>query len=386
MSEHAMSHQDEGPVVDRRDGTDVDQGADRTDRSERADQVDVRDRPGRRRSFGTDLRDAVTTRAVALVLGVLALQLGFIASYLGALHAPTPHRIDLAVVAPGGAGPQAAGRLSGLPGDPLAPQVAGDEAAARRLIDDREVYGALLVAPTGTQDRLLVAGAEGSAVADALTAVVTRAEQAQGRTVQVSDVRPVFSGDARGLSPFYLVVGWTVGGYLVASILGISAGARPATQRRAVVRLGSLAVYAVVSGVAGALITDVVLGALDANVLALSAFGALLVFAVGAATMAFQVLGGTAGIGIAILLFVVLGNPSAGGAYPAPLLPAFWRSIGPWLPPGAGTDAVRGIAYFGGIGVRTPSLLLAGYAVLGALLTLLAAGVRQGRRRAPAAG
>ncbi|HEU4675808.1 MAG TPA: hypothetical protein VFS29_07470 [Motilibacteraceae bacterium] len=352
--------------------------------------ADVRDRPGRRRSFGTDLRDAVTGRAVALVLGVLALQLGFVASYLGALHAPSPHRIDLAVVAPGGAATpmaqQVAQQLGALPGDPLAPRVAADEAAARRLIDDRQVYGALLVAPTGAQDRLLVAGAEGSAVADALSAVVTRAEQAQGRTVQVTDVHPVFSGDARGLSPFYLVVGWTVGGYLVASILGISAGARPATQRRAVVRLASLALYAVVSGVAGALIADLVLGALDANLLALSAFGALLVFAVGAATMAFQVLGGTAGIGIAILLFVVLGNPSAGGAYPSPLLPAFWRAIGPWLPPGAGTDAVRGIAYFDGVGVRAPALLLAGYAVVGALATLLGAGVRQGRRRAGAAG
>lgn len=347
--------------------------------------VDVRDRPGRRRSFGADLRDAVTGRAVALVLGVLALQLGFVASYLGALHAPAPHRIDLAVVAPGGAAPQLAQRLDALPGDPLAARVAPDEAAARRLIDDRRVYGALLAAPSGTQDRLLVAGAEGSAVADALTAVVSRAEQAQGRTVQVTDVHPVFSGDARGLSPFYLVVGWTVGGYLVASILGISAGSRPATQRRAVVRLGSLALYSVVSGVAGALIADLVLGALDANVLALSAFGALLVLAVGAATMAFQVLGGTAGIGIAILLFVVLGNPSAGGAYPAPLLPAFWRAVGPWLPPGAGTDAVRGIAYFDGVGVRGPALLLAGYAVVGAVATLLGAGVRQGRRRARAA-
>ncbi|MGN6334362.1 MAG: DUF3533 domain-containing protein [Motilibacteraceae bacterium] len=352
--------------------------------------ADVRDRPGRRRSFGTDLRDAVTGRAVALVLGVLALQLGFVASYLGALHAPSPHRIDLAVVAPAGAPPEVAGqvaqRLGALPGDPLAPRVAADESAARRLIDDRRVYGALLVAPSGAQDRLLVAGAEGSAVADALTAVVTRAEQAQGRTVQVTDVHPVFSGDARGLSPFYLVVGWTVGGYLVASILGISAGARPATQRRAVVRLGSLALYSVVSGVAGALIADLVLGALDADLLALSAFGALLVFAVGAATMAFQVLGGTAGIGVAILLFVVLGNPSAGGAYPAPLLPPFWRAIGPWLPPGAGTDAVRGIAYFDGVGVRAPALLLAGYAVVGSLATLLGAGVRQGRRRARAAG
>ena len=59
---------------------------------------------------------------------------------------------------------------------------------------------------------------------------------------------------------------------------------------------------------------------------------------------------GLVGIGLAILVFVVLGNPSAGGAYPAQLLPPFWSAIGPWLPPGAATGAIRGIVYFGGAG------------------------------------
>jgi hypothetical protein len=43
--------------------------------------------------------------------------------------------------------------------------------------------------------------------------------------------------------------------------------------------------------------------------------------------MAFQVFLGTIGVGLTLILFVVLGNPSAGGAYPAPLLPGFWRAI-----------------------------------------------------------
>jgi hypothetical protein len=64
-------------------------------------------------------------------------------------------------------------------------------------------------------------------------------------------VLPAGDGDARGLSAFYLAVGWVVGGYLVASIIGVSAGSRPLTRLRGVVRLGSLAVYAVVSGIGG---------------------------------------------------------------------------------------------------------------------------------------
>jgi hypothetical protein len=251
--------------------------------------------------------------------------------------------------------------------------VAGSEDAARRLLADREVDGVLLLG-AGTQDTLLVAGAEGGAVSTALTEVLTRVDAAQQRTLTTTDAIPAGAADARGLSAFYLAVGWVVGGYLVASIIGVSSGSRPLTRARGVVRLGSLAVYAVLSGVGGALITGPVLDVFDGHLLALSAFGALLVFAVGAFTMALQVWTGLAGIGLAILLFVILGNPSAGGAYPAPLLPPFWAAIGPWLPPGAATGAVRGIVYFGGAGAGPGALVLAGYALVGAVATLAGSG------------
>jgi hypothetical protein len=326
-----------------------------------------------------ELLPGVTRRAAVLVIGVLLLQLGFVLSYVGAFHAPTPRDVPLAVVAPAGApagtAQSVADQLEALDGDPLQVQVAGSEDDARRLLADREVDG-VLVLGTGTSDTLLVAGAEGGAVSSALTEVLGQVDAAQQRTLTTDDVLPAAEGDARGLSAFYLAVGWVVGGYLVASIIGVSAGSRPLTRLRGVVRLGSLAVYAIVSGVGGALITGPVLGVFDGHVLALSAFGALLVFAVGAFTMALQVWTGLVGIGLAILLFVVLGNPSAGGAYPAPLLPPFWSAIGPWLPPGAGTDAVRGIVYFGGAGVGQALLVLAGYAVIGVVATLLGSGRR----------
>ncbi len=94
-------------------------------------------------------------------------------------------------------------------------------------------------------------------------------------------------------------------------------------------------------------------------------------FAAGPFTTALVVLAGTMGIGLAIALFVVLGNPSAGGAYVWPLLPTFWRSIGPWLPPGAGVDAARGVAYFGGANITTDLLVISGYAAAGLVVTYL---------------
>jgi hypothetical protein len=329
------------------------------------------------RGFLAELRDGVTPRAAALVVGVLAIQLGFIASYLGAFHHPKPYHIAMAVAvpaqAPAGTAERLVAQLNGIAGTPVEARTAVDEAAARRLIDDREIYGALIVSGAGTTDRLLVAGAAGASVSSALTQVLTQADQAQQRQIIVDDIKPAGIGDARGLAVFYLAIGWVVGGYLVATALSTSKGARPTNPHRAVVRLGALAVYAVVSGLGGAIITETILSALTGSFFAVWWFGALLVFAAGAFTMGLQALTGMLGIGLTVLLFVVLGNPSAGGAYAPPLLPPFWRAIGEWLPPGAGTTALRGIVYFDGAGATRPSVLLAAYALVGAVATYLAA-------------
>lgn len=65
-------------------------------------------------------------------------------------------------------------------------------------------------------------------------------------------------------------------------------------------------------------------------------------------TLALQALTGIVGIGLAVLIIVIAGYPSAGGAFPLPMLPDFWQAIGPALPPGAGTWVARSIAYFKG--------------------------------------
>jgi len=313
------------------------------------------------------VRDGVTPRAGALVLAVLALQLGFIASYIGAFHEPTPHRIPVAVVAPAAV----VDRLNSLPGDPLEARAVADEDTARRMIDDREVYGAFLVA--AQTDRLIIASGAGASVGQALGQIFTPLEDAQRREFTTEDAKPALLGDARGLSGFYLALGWVVGGYLVAIAISTSKGSRPANPHRAVIRLGALLVYALLSGIGGALISGAVFGALDGHLAQLWWFGALLVFASGCFTMALQAAFGFIGTGLTVLLFVVLGNPSAGGAYPAPLLPPFWRAIGPWLPPGLGTEAIRGIVYFGGVGLARSAVILGGYGLFGVVGTLLVA-------------
>jgi hypothetical protein len=126
-----------------------------------------------------------------------------------------------------------------------------------------------------------------------------------------------------------------------------------------------IAVYALVTGFLGALVVGPLLHALPGHTVPLALLGALLVFSAGAFSMALQVVAGVIGIGITILVFVVLGNPSAGGAYSWQLLPRFWRVIGPWIPSGAGTAASRGIAYFGGVAIAMNLVVIAAYGLIG---------------------
>jgi hypothetical protein len=332
------------------------------------------------RGLWGEVRDAVTPRAFLLVVGVGLLQLAFIASYIGAFHHPTPHQVPVSVTAPATAvATRTAAQLNALPGDPLSATVTPDAEAGLANLRDRSVSGLLEVSAANTTDHLFVASAAGTATATAVTSVLQQAATRTGRRLSVTDIVAPAPGDHNGLSAFYLVIGWMIGGYLVAALLGLSSGARAANLNRSTIRLVAIAVYAAITSLLGTLIVGPWLHALPTDILGLWGIGVLVIFAAGAFTTALMTLAGIIGIGLAILLFVVAGNPSAGGAYGWQLLPAFWRAIGPWLPPGAGTDAVRSAVYFSNTGMSRDLLVLGGYALAGLAGTfavLMATGLR----------
>ncbi|WP_406447830.1 ABC transporter permease [Streptomyces sp. NBC_00876] len=323
-------------------------------------------------------------RSALLVLGVLVLQTAFVLSCIGAFRDHTAHRIPLAVTGPTTRmADDAFYRLALLPGEPVDPRRVADEAAARKQIRSREVDGALVLAPRGSADLLLVAGGAGPVLAGQLASHVVAAEKLHGRTVRVQDMVPIASGDPRSLSSFSLVVGWCAGGILCALVPAFGAGCRPAGPRRTPVYMGVLLMYSVLAGLLGALVAGPLLNAVPGNFWALWGLGSLLVLAVGALTLALYELAGVLGIGLVLLLVIVLGMPSAGGVYPTELLPALWRTLGPSLPPGAGLEAARSIGYFRGNGAAGPLWTLSAWAAGGAAVALLC-GVLGSRARAPA--
>ena len=331
------------------------------------------------RRFLAELRDAVSVRTVLLVSGVLLLQLGFILSYVGAFHAPHPYRIPIGVVAPAPVAAKVSAELNGIASQPLHASSVDSVATARREIENGTLSAALVVDSASKTDRLLVASAGGASIVTAVEEIITDAEASLHRHAVVEDVVPLQPGDGHGLTGFYLVIGWIVGGYLVAALLEISGGASRATLRRAIIRLLAVVPYAILSGLGGAVIVGPVLGALTGHLVALWWLGTLLVLSAAAVTMAFQALFGVIGIGITVLLFVVLGNPSAGARTRPHCSLRSGRALRGVLPNGAGVDAVRRIVYFGAHGIGGDLAVIVLYIVAGVLITLIAAWRRDQR-------
>lgn len=334
--------------------------------------------PGYQRStdepFDARVRDVLSPRQVGILIGCLLLQVLFIASYVGAFHHPDPSGLAVDVVAPEQAQAQITRQLNAIDGSPLESRAVASRGIAEEHLRSGESAAAYVYNPSGTKDTLLVSGAQGGSTASAVELVFRQAAAQQDRTLTVDDIHPANSEDGRGLSAFYLVVGWMVGGYLMASLLGMRAGTRARNFARALWRLGGTLAYAVASGLIGAAVVDTGFGALTGNYWALAGIGTLIVLASAVFTLGASALLGVLGVGLAILLFVVLGNPSAGGAYAAELIPEPWASIGPWLPNGAGLDAVRSAIYFGGHGLGQYVLVLVAWLLAGLALYFAVAG------------
>jgi hypothetical protein len=120
------------------------------------------------------------------------------------------------------------------------------------------------------------------------------------------------------------------------------------------------ALYAVASAAFGVVLTDPVMGVLTGHPWTLLAAGSLIVFAAAVVTAALMSLVGLAGI--AIVMFVLLGNPTSGGSVPVQMLSGGYRFLADVLPTNAGMGLVHGFAYFDGNQITRPLLVLSIYA------------------------
>jgi hypothetical protein len=349
-----------------------------------ASQVPWRETPARP-AAGTQPHPAHPTAARKLTRPAIALaavvlfQLLFAGVFLGVLHRPALHNAPVAVT---GTSPLAA--VAARHGDGAIRLIGEPTArAARAAVHDGQAYAAIIARYHG--DTLLIETAASPGTASVLTKGFTQLAAALKVPLRVRDLAPLPATDPTGSSAYFLIAGWVLGGYIGATALGMMMGGVHCTSlRQTALRLGLLAGYAVLSGLAGALLFGPMMGVMSGFSAALAGLGTLVVFAAAAATAGLQGALGLPGTLIAIIAMVVFGNSTAGQSIATPLLAHPWNVIGTLLPSSAGLSGARSIIYLGGVNLAGPLTVLAVYAAAGTLLMLASTAWRQRRQAAPA--
>lgn len=242
-----------------------------------------------------------------------------------------------------------------------------DEAAAREAIEDRTVYGAVVVTPQGPE--LLTASAASPAVAQLLQQAVTQQAAADGSQVKTVDVVPAPESDPRGAG--------LTSSVLPLALAGMAAGAAVTLLGlRGVRAVGALVGVATLIGLVAASIAHSWLGVLTGDWWAEAGVFALTTLAVSGAVAGLAALVGTAGIGITAATIMLIGNPFSGAASAPQMLPEPVGAIGQWLPPGAGTTLLRSVSFFDGSAAIGPALTLTWWAALGLGAVLLGSALK----------
>ncbi len=319
----------------------------------------------------TDETSSSRHEALGLVVGLTALLSLLLIAFAWPSSQLEPRQLPVAVVGPEPVTQEIAAALSGALGQDaieVVPVASREQAVS--AIEEREVYGALLPSPEGTE--VLVASAGSPAAAQLITQIGSRITSG-GPPPIITDVVPLPAGDPRGAvfgtGAFPLVLG------------GIAAaGALSLRLRSRGTRLLGVAGVAIGAGLAFAAVLQLWLDALAGSYLANSGVIALGLAAVALLLMGLYNLLGAAGLGLGAAVILLLGNPLSAVAAAPELLPAGWSTLGQLLPPGASGTALRSVAFFDGNGAFVPLLVLAGYVVVGALLLILPS-----RDRAPEA-
>jgi hypothetical protein len=318
---------------------------------------------GQTRALNTpSARGVVKTLPVMIPAIVMACL--FAISYVYGMGRPAPQGIPVAVVGPtSGAGVQAEMRAASEAG--VAFRSYPTAQAAVSAISDQVVFGALLIErPAAT---LLVSSTSGPSVARALTVIAGQLDAMAPGTVAVKDLHPLPAGDPQGLAIFYVVIATMVLGIVTTFLVQVNA---PTLNIRE--WLLFIAGLAITGGLSVAVVIDPLVGALKGSFvetwIALAAW--IGVSSLFARTM--MALVRKLAIVPTMGTLLILGIPSSGGAVARPLLPAFYRVIGSWLPNGAVVDVIRTITYFPQHQHVEPMLVLAAW-IVGLLSVLLVA-------------
>ncbi|WP_328965356.1 hypothetical protein [Streptomyces virginiae] len=241
------------------------------------------------------------------------------------------------------------------------------EQAAKDAIDRAEIYGALI--PGQTSNTLLVVPTQSDVAPLDLAANFEIAAKKLGQPLSVQQYapHPLAKKDPFGLVVSLMLVPLLVGGYMASTMLRTVTGS--ATGRR---RLTALLGFSVLAGLAVNLVVGPWLQGYP-----LEKFWivwpilSLIVAVVALVAAVLQKLLGAAGTLVTVIVVMLFGNPSSGGANGVPYLPTFWTDIGPFLPPRNAYILLRNTIYFDGHGTTQALVVLLVYLAVPAIALAL---------------
>ncbi|MFI9505243.1 hypothetical protein [Nocardia sp. NPDC052566] len=310
-----------------------------------------------------------TQRALAVGIGAALLQALMLIAFAWPAANIEPRDLPIAVT-----GPQAA-----MVADKLAQHSPGafeitnpaDESAARAAIEDRKVYGAIVTGDGAP--RVLTASAASPAVAQQLTAI---AQQLSGApAARVEDVVAADSDDPRGSAFGAMVLPLVMSGIAAGVLLSLLIPASGA-------KLVGLAGFGITGGLLSMAIIQGWMSVVPGNYLVLAAVAGLVSVSVSGTVAGLSSAIGKAGIGIAALTMLLIGNPFSAATSAPELLPQPWGAIGQYLPPGAAASLLRSVAFFDNAAATKPLVILLIW--VAAALALLAVGALRNRPTPPA--
>jgi len=302
----------------------------------------------------------------ALVITLLIAVIGplFVASYSLAMADPIPHDVPIGAVGDAAHAGAIETAMDSAGEETFRIVAFADADRARSALDAQEIYA--IVDPGASQ--VVLSSASGASVAGVVEDVVPALSRALGTELTVTDEHPLAVHDPYGLVLFYLALGATILGFVGAIQTRVNAAGMTLRAEVGWDAARSLVV---------ALLMTVVIG----PVLGLESFPILPVWLVLAATMFAAamvysfwrvVIGGKWALLPTWITFVVIANPSSGGAVAPQLLPPFYEFMGRWLPTGATVRALRDITYFPGQVTLEPFLVLTGWVVVACIAFVIA--------------
>ncbi|WP_344451146.1 hypothetical protein, partial [Actinocorallia aurantiaca] len=296
---------------------------------------------------------------LALALAVGILQALMVLAFAWPSVNTAPRDVPLGVAGPDAVVTQLTQRLEQAQPGAFEVKAYADEAAAREAVQDREVYGAVVVTPQG--QKVLTASAAGPVVAQALTQLA--AARTETPAPAVEDVVAADPDDPRGTGFATMILPLVMSGIAASAILTL-------LGRTARDRILGVLVFAAAGGLLTALVAQTWLSLTPGSYLEVAAVAALASLATAAPITGLASLIGPPGIGVGALTLLFLGNPFSGAATGPELLPQPWGALGQLLQPGATASLMRSVAFFDGAAALRPLLVLVAWALLGlALLT-----------------